>query len=142
MKYFVVAPEVSGGLGPSTQMDTGTHPPIIRSLEYRFDGWLGDEILEAFPCFIVTESLAATFLETGFTGFEVGEVSVTTSDQFEDSLPGVQLPKFVWLEVVGSAGSDDFGIGPDYRLVVSEAAFRCIAKTSPRGLEVEDFSTV
>src|SRR3954454_10828086 len=56
--YFALEPEVAGQLGDTTMLDTSVHPPVIQRLEYRFDGWLGDDLLESFPCFVVTERLA------------------------------------------------------------------------------------
>lgn len=50
------------------------------------------------------------------------EVEITTSGEFEDIFPEMQLPKFVWLQVFGEPGKDDFGIKANINLVVSERA--------------------
>ena len=55
--YYFIEPEVAGGWGGNTIADTSVHPPKISKLHYQFDGWLGDDLLESFPCFIVSESL-------------------------------------------------------------------------------------
>ena len=84
-----------------------------------FDGWLGDDLLESFPCFILTERLANE-LERKVTGFSLDDVTVSTSDQFEDLYPGRVLPAFCWLKVSGQPLIDDFYLGPDHVLYVRE----------------------
>jgi hypothetical protein len=34
-------------------------------LHHRFEGWLGDELLETFPCFLVSSAMAAALEEAG-----------------------------------------------------------------------------
>ncbi|MFY9952572.1 MAG: hypothetical protein WAK54_05070, partial [Bradyrhizobium sp.] len=74
MEYFFVEPEVAGGLGPLTVMDTTTHPPIVSKLHYHFDGWLGNVLLETFPCFIVTDGARQALQAIGATGAKFDEV--------------------------------------------------------------------
>lgn len=119
MKYFYIEPEVAGGLGKNTIMNHNTHPPIVSKLHYQFDGWLGDVILESFPCFIVTEEAKGKLESVNATGIRFAEVEVTTSEQFQDLYPNHKLPKFVWLQIEGKAGDDDFGIDKEKRLVIS-----------------------
>lgn len=120
MKYFYLEPEVSGGLGDNTVMDTSVHPPIVTRLHYEFDGWLGDVAVTSFPCYLVTGAVKAKFLTAGFSGATFDKVEVTTSELFEEMQPDLELPPFVWLKVDGKAGHDDFGLAEDHRLVVSE----------------------
>src|SRR5437870_3724604 len=58
MAFYYVEPEVAGRLGPNSVLDTTVHPPVVSRLEYEFSDWLGDGIVETFPCYIVTEDLA------------------------------------------------------------------------------------
>lgn len=74
MKFFLVEPEVAGGLGKYTIMDRNTHPPIVSKLHYQFDGWLGDVLLESFPCFIVTEAAKLKLQAVGATGIRFDEL--------------------------------------------------------------------
>ncbi|MBF4558268.1 hypothetical protein H7698_19485 [Pseudomonas sp. p50] len=122
--FYYVEPEVAGGFGASTLMDPAFHPPVVSQLEYQFEGWLGDELLETFPCFIVTEAVASEITKLGLTGFLLATVKITASAKFEDVEPKTILPAFFWLKVDGKAGFSDFGIAGDYRLVISERA-RC-----------------
>jgi len=123
MAYFYLEPEVAGGIGENTVMNSNVHPPFISKLNYHFDDWLGDVLLESFPAFIVTAEAKDRLESTGVTGVRFDEVEVTTSDVFAELHPGRQLPEFVWLLVEGKPGQDDFGLAADGRLVVSEKAF-------------------
>lgn len=126
-QYYVVEPEVAGGWGKNTVCTrTPGKPPVVHKLHYQFDGWLGDELLESTPCYIVTERLANEIGRAQLSGLRLDEVEVTASDQFTGLYPNRQLPKFVWLKVEGKAGQDDFGIAPGLRLVVSERALQLL----------------
>ena len=131
MQYFLIEPEVAGGLGSNTILDRSRHPPAVTRLHYQLDGWLGDAILESFPAFIVTVDARDALEGLGSTGVEFAEVEVTTSDTFEELHPGRELPDFVWLKPKGEAGRDDFGVASDGRLVVSE---RVLGVLRDRGL--------
>jgi hypothetical protein len=120
--YFYIEPEVAGGHGPNNVMDVSVHPPIVSHLHYEFADWLGDVLLESFPAFIVTEHAMNKLMESRVTGAHFAEAEVTTTYPFDEIHPGRQLPKFAWLQVTGRAGRDDFGLGADLRLVISERA--------------------
>lgn len=130
-EYFFVEPEVAGELGEKTIMDTSIHPPIIEKLNYQFDGWLGDVLIESFPCFIITLDAGKKLQEARLSGLKFDSVEVTKSDQFEDMYPGRELPDFVWLKPQGTAGIDDVAVGSDKRLVLSKRALDLL---SPIGL--------
>lgn len=128
MSHIVLEPEVAGGWGSETIADTSRHPPVVSRLHYEFEGWLGDDLLESFPCFIVTERLAVALERAGLTGFVLDDVTTTRSPEFEELYPDTQLPSFRWLRVTAHAGTADFGIGPDYRLVVSTGALTILER--------------
>jgi hypothetical protein len=123
MKFYKLDPEVAGGWGPNTEF---TRAPgkalVVDKLHYQFDGWLGDELLESSPCFIVTQRLADVLKSRQLSGYELKAVQISASDQFREIYPDRQLPKFAWLSLTGKAGADDMGIDVDGRLVVSERA--------------------
>jgi len=137
--YFYIEPEVSGGFGENTVIDTSVHPPKVSRLHYQFDGWLGDDLLESFPCYIVSEYLAKEIEKSGLTGFRFKEVEVSKSEQFEELYPGKELPKFRWLKVIGDAGQDDFGVADDCRLVISEKALETLNKGKIEEADLEQF---
>ena len=57
MEYYLIEPEVAGGIGEHSVIDRSSGKMVVRKLHYEFDGWLGDELLESTPCFIVSERL-------------------------------------------------------------------------------------
>jgi len=122
VSYYFVEPEVAGGLGESTVMDRSVHPPVVSRLAYRLDGWLGDVLLESFPCFILTEDAKVALQAGGFTGVRFEPVEISTSEEFRELSGSQMLPGFVWLVIEGMPGHDDFGLAPDHRLVVSARA--------------------
>ena len=120
MKYFILQPEVAGGLGEHTVMDTTVHPPVVSRLHYEFGGWLGDDLLESFPCYIVTARLKEALVEAGVSGCTFDAVEVSKSDDFKELYPDRELPQFFWLKVHGRPGVNDCGSTPEAQLVVSE----------------------
>lgn len=107
--FYELAPEVAGHFGSDTVLDRSTHPPIVRSLHYVFDGWLGDELLTAFPCFIVTEHLRRLIENASATGCNFEPVQVSRSELFEELHADRKLPEFSRLVIHGLAQQDDFG---------------------------------
>lgn len=122
MKYFIVEPEVAGGLGPSSIIEPGTHPPIIHKLEYRFEGWLGSHIIESFPICLASDVLLRELRAQELTGFTEDNVTVTFSEEFQPSASTQKMPSFKWLKIVGQMNKDDFFLADDQRLVISENA--------------------
>ncbi len=138
--YYQVEPEVAGGWGEGTDADTTCHPPKVKSLVFEFEGWLGDSIVTSFPCYLVTERLAQSISHAKLSGYELAECTITKSDTFKALYPNKELPNFLWLQVEGEAGVDDFGIGKDLRLVVSAAALSALKEHFLNDCEIEEIS--
>jgi hypothetical protein len=126
--YFALEPEVAGGLGKSTELDTSVHPPIVTHLEYMFEDWFGDDLVQTFPCFIVTERLHDALESASLSGYSFDDVTVSTSEEFEELYPDRVLPIFVWLKIHGQALKDDFWIGDFFTLCVSERALELLKR--------------
>jgi hypothetical protein len=124
MSYTILEPEVAGGAGPRTIATRSVHPPNVSRLHYLFDGWLGDDLLETFPCFIVSERVAMALIQAACSGITLAEVEISTSSTYDELHPHLILPHFRWLKVEGVAGHDDLGIAPDHRLVASPKALK------------------
>ena len=122
MFRFIEA-EVAGGMGDKTVVDMSVHPPIVHKLDYQFEGWLGDDILETFPCYIVTDRLRQEIEKLALTGVSFDNTVVSTSETFEKLYPSRILPKFYWLKVLGTPRKDDFGMAEDYKLMISDTVF-------------------
>jgi hypothetical protein len=140
MRYFKIEPEVAGSSeGDNSVMDRSVHPPIVSRLHYVFAGWSGDVLLTSFPCFIVTEDAMNKLMEIGATGARFADVEVSTTYPFRELYPDTKLPKFVWLQVTGRAGRDDFGLARKIRLVISERALDALKGLQLNHAEIEPF---
>lgn len=142
MKFFIMEPEVAGGFGEGTILDSSTHPPAVSKLNYEFYGWMGDPMLEFFAQFIVTENLANKFEMASLSGYLLDTVDTSVSQEFKDLHPGVDLPAFVWLRISGAAGSDDFGMAEDSRLVVSERVLKVLEEFRVENATFESFGAL
>jgi hypothetical protein len=138
VSFFRVEPEVAGGLGPNTEMDRSRRPPRIHKLHCVFDGWLGDDLVESFPAFVITSDALRRLQEAQLTGFEDGDVEIGRSEQFDELYPDRQLPEFRRLGVTGKARVDDFGTDDDGVLVVSDRVLGVLRQGSLDNAEVED----
>lgn len=96
-------------------------------------------MLESFPCYITTEETAKKLQALSVTGAAYGDVQVTKSDQFQNLYPARVLPAFIWLQVTGKAGVDDFGLSEDFRLVISDRALNVLKASGISNAIVEDF---
>jgi hypothetical protein len=126
MKYFNLEAEVAGGFGPHSVTHEAPGELIVHRLHFIFDGWLGDEIVESTPCYLVTEDLANTISARGLTGASFDQAEIGCSDIFKELYPGKSLPAFVWMKVCGTKMADDFFFAGYGRLVVSERALEVI----------------
>ena len=116
-------PEVPGQLGERTELDRSMHPPKIGHLHFIFDGWLGDELITCFPCYLVTYDLQKKLENSGLTGFEISnDLEIEYSELFSDLYPGRTMPFFVRLLIKGIIG-DDFFMNGQNHLMLSERAF-------------------
>jgi hypothetical protein len=137
MEFFLVEPEVAAALGERTTLDQSVHPPAVGDLHLQFEGWLGDSLLETFPCFVVTLPLAEALSAAALSGFTLDRVEVSTSEQFVELHPELALPEFQWLRPSGQAGQSDFGLSPDNRLVVSQRALSILQGHSLKHADIE-----
>ena len=136
MKYYMIEPEVAGEIGENTIYDNYDEiinqkkKPIISHLHYIFDGWLGDELLELTPCFLISERLKKEIENHGFSGCRFADVEVSYSDEFLEIYPIRKVPKFyrmiplktVFVENDGyiNQDMDDFMLTQKSYLIISE----------------------
>jgi hypothetical protein len=130
--YWILEPEVAGGLGEGTIVDPHTQPPVVSRLH--------DELLTTFPCYIVTERVHQALARLEPSGCAFDSVQVTTEYPFDELYPGRRLPPFSWLKITGRAGMDDFGLSADHRLVVSLRVLRCLKEFELAHCEIEEFT--
>jgi hypothetical protein len=139
--FKIIEPEVAGGIGKESEIDTTAHPPIVKKLNYEFDGWLGDDLIESFPCFIVTQDLKEALEKAELTGIKFDSVKVTTSDIFDQLALNKKLPNFFWLKMSETSSPNDFFLTSDFRLVASEKAFKVLSKFKINNAFIEDLET-
>lgn len=140
MKYYILDPEVAGGLGSRTQMDSSVHPPIVKRLHYELESWLGDDFVQSFPCYLVTKELRAVLAAIHPTGLSFATADVSASESFKDQHPGVAPPELIWLKIHGVPGQDDFGLTADARLVVSHRVLAQMQTAQLSHCDVVDFT--
>ena len=133
MKYMYLEAEVGGCLGPRSVIDPDRRRWTIHKLHYMFEVWLGDQILTAVTCHIATRALADRLRAARLTGFMLADVEIDRSEEFRELYPNRQLPPFVWVQIVGVKGQDDFFMTQTpQRLVVSERAWAVIEPYAAR----------
>ena len=137
--FYYIEPEVAGSLGESSIIDTTFHPPKVSKLHYQFDGWLGDDLLETFPCYIVTEQMKKKIESNNLSGAKFDSVIISASDHFQEMYPSKIFPQFFWLKVDGSAGKSDFGIAKDHRLVISKEALDVIKQLNIDNSDIGEY---
>ncbi|MBY5162879.1 hypothetical protein [Salsipaludibacter albus] len=138
MAGFRVRPEVAGELGDNTDMDTTVHPPVVRRLHHVFSGWLGDDIVESFPCYLVTTDLATAITEAGLSGAWIDEAEISLDPQFTTLEPeqAAALPHRKWLRINGAADKDDLWQDEQAQLFVNARALAILKTCSLAHTEI------
>lgn len=126
---YQLEPEVAGGFGDATVIDTSVSPNVVTQLEYEFDGWLGDELVEFITVHLVTTRVRDALLDAALTGIRFAPVTVSRSEQFHEVHTG-ELPEWVWMQVVGAPAHDDAWIGAGQMLTVSERMLAVLQRFS------------
>ena len=137
--FYGMNPEVAGQLGECTVLDYSKVPYEVTSLEYCFDGWLGDDILVAFPVVIVSQRLRSALEAARLSGLSFSDATITKSDLFREVQGDLQLPAFSWLKPNGKAFVDDFALSPnsDFSIVVSEKTLAILEQYAMSHCEFE-----
>ncbi len=133
---YLLEPEVAGELGENTIIENFNNVrnklerPEVTHLHYLFLGWLGDEILECTPCFIVTKRLAEAIKGNSLNGFEFRKIELSKSDEFEEVYPQKDLPNFVQLIPKGSIEltDDKYNNWSGHDLSISQNAYLVVTK--------------
>lgn len=63
-------------------------------MHYEFEGWLGDDLLESTPVFIVSSNLVKGLKKSEFKDYKLEECLTTMSDVFKELYPNKELPYF------------------------------------------------
>ena len=158
MRLYLLEPEVAGEFGEKTLISNfeavrrNGQRPIVTHLHYHLTGWLGDELLECTPCFIISEDLAADIKKSDINGYTLESVVVTTSDDFKEVYPNREIPNFIRLIPNGTIEITDDGyknwsgndicISDKSYLVVSEAVLNILRKHNMNNCDVATIAEV
>lgn len=109
MPTFRVEPKVSGELGPDAVLNTSTWPPVVEYFQFAFDAWRGEDIVETFPTFLVTDRLRRALQSASITGLVFGHVDACKGEQFDILMRGADVDLGQWhrMDVVGRPDADD-----------------------------------
>lgn len=104
-QFFQLRPEVAGFQGEGTvvanmpQLQSGIDfIPEIAHLDYEFDGWLGDDIIEGSSCYLVSDVLAAAMEQSNLSGYRLEAITISTTevfDRWQSKMVERPLPPFV-----------------------------------------------
>ncbi|MBL7728215.1 MAG: hypothetical protein JNM68_11030 [Dinghuibacter sp.] len=128
--HNIIQPEVIVGLGERTEY-AETAPPFktVKHLHIHLEDWLGDDLMECHPCYIVTEKLKLALLQSAFTGFVIEDMEQDTSEYFFDNYRlAKELPLFYRLVVNGEPGKHDLYVGDGAKLYASKAFISFLEK--------------
>lgn len=146
MILYFLEPEVSGGHGEQTIY--GTEEDVakegisgkIKFLHYEFEGWLGDDLLESTPAFIVSSNLEDGLKKSEFKDYKLEKCLITMSDVFMELYPNKELPSFTrfiplgTVEIVGEHFNNwsghHFCLSSRGELVVTKKALDFLKKFS------------
>jgi hypothetical protein len=123
---YVLEPLVAGELGDGTELDTSTHPPHVRKLDYVLDLPTEEDLIESFPVFLVSEELAAALTAANFGGFRLDDAEVRKSDQYALWRGDLPHKRYRWLRPASSASADCW-LDEHNRLCVSDRMYAVVA---------------
>jgi hypothetical protein len=135
---FLLNPEVAGQLGQNTILDNTFTPPAVKKLHYEFQGWLGDDLLESFPCFICTKEFADKLNEHNLSGYLLKDCEVSKSEIFIELYPERPLPIFYWLKIIGDI-NDDLSLSNNGSLLISENALNVFRQNNISHCSIEKY---
>lgn len=116
---FTLEPLVADELGEGTRLDATTHPPEVEAVEYVLDTPTEDDLIESFPVFLVSESLADQLADAQLRGFTLEEAQVIPSREYFEVWGSAAHKRYRWLRLKSSPQSDTW-LDESYRLCVSD----------------------
>jgi hypothetical protein len=128
MSYVYIFPEIAGEHGDHSVFDRSKTPFEVTKLHYVFSSWLGDALVKGyFRCYILTAPAAAALQASGMSGIRIADAEISTDLEYDEAYPNRPVPPFVWLQIIGKPGQDDFGMARNNHLVISERALQILS---------------
>lgn len=151
MDMFRLEPEVAGEIGENSKIKyEGGMLSEVEFLHYEFAGWLGDELLTSYPCFIVSENIVDDILKSNLKGYRFEDIEISTSDEFKEMYPNRTIPNFKRLIPLGKVivsdekivqfSDDDFCLEDNVELVVSYKALEILKRHKMEYCEITPLS--
>jgi len=137
---YRLEPQVAGELGPDTDLDTSTHPPKVKRLEFVLDQPESDELVTSFPVFLVSAQLGSRIKKARLDGFKLAKASVGPSDNYRELYGKAKHRDYRWLQVTGSAGRSDFWLDESFNLCVSDRAMTILEAAVLSDCHIEQVS--
>lgn len=138
---YRLEPQVAGELGPDTDLDTRTHPPKVKRLEYVLDQPESDDLITSFPVFLVSEQLASRIKKARLHGFKLAKASIGTSDNYRELYAKAMHRDYRWLQITGAVGRSDFWLDNSFNLCVSDRAMAILEAGVLADCEIERIDT-
>ena len=70
-------------------------------------GWLGDDILEVTPCFLISEKLKQAIEKSELKGYKFQNIEISLSEEYEEMYPDREKPCFYRLLPQGTISVQD-----------------------------------
>ncbi|MCC2321356.1 hypothetical protein [Cellulomonas xiejunii] len=138
---YWIKPEVAGGLAEGSDYDVTRDPQLVGPLHYEFADWLGDDIVTTAGFWLVTDRLAAALRAGDVTGWDLGVVHVSRSEELVLRKPDLELPHWNRLLPHGVAGDDIVLVHRVY-LCVSERALSVLRSFNLANARMRDESEI
>jgi hypothetical protein len=138
--YNIIQPEVVVGIGENTEFEEKTPPFLtLKKLHINLEDWLGDDLMECHPAYIVTETLKIGLENSNFSGFTFQNMEVTKDEYFDNNYQQKKsLPIFYWMKVDGKKDVDDLFIGDAKSLLINEDLLKYLKSDfSTKYLEID-----
>ncbi len=122
-EYNKLQPEVIVGIGQNTEFEENKPPyKTVIKLQITLEDWLGDDLMECYPCYIVTQRLKDKLeINNKLTGFKFSDMEVIKDEYFDDNYQlSRPIEKFYWMKIVGKKNINDVFIGDSYSLYASK----------------------
>jgi len=150
MKYFVLEPEVAGGIGKKSKiLYENSKIKEVLFLDYEFEDWLGDDILTTHPCFIISESLCDIIKVSDLKGYQLQKIDISFSDFFLEVYNKKILPNFIRLLPFSINEVNlinkmllDFYLYKNTTLVVSERSLNILKKFNLSNANILNIDTL
>ncbi|GIP63055.1 hypothetical protein J32TS6_16100 [Virgibacillus pantothenticus] len=153
MDLYFLEPEVAGGHGEKTVYGTKKDIEMegisgkVKFLHYEIEGWLGDDLLEATPAFIISGRVENELRKSKFKDYKVEECLVTTSNEFKELYQNKKIPSFCRFIPLGTIeviednftkwSGHHFCLSSKGELVVTKEALDFLQKFSMENCDIE-----